>query len=453
MRTHLFLPALLALAIPAASLVARADPSGHDMPDDGTTFDHDLVIGTDGAEIVLSNPLRLLDHRHDPVGWSRKERVTREDRRNGHLLHFDTGGDGGYGVRVTDGPLRPREREHVAGSIVLRLRVGESGVLLDGGYAWPHEDSPEVDDSQGRLLDIPPGDYAATITSIARPHDGSGRYLDVASPDGPMVDYVVRLDAVEDLETVPMMEAVPLLYPGEPPSTRTFEPMTWFGEPCEDVPSVALLLPTGADALPAPGTGWTDVAPAGLHEHVHGTGGAGTGFPDEPGADAIDGSFGFGFRELHVVLAPNDVPGTVGRLAGASGWSVSYRDGERAAEMFGGVSCAVRILGRADPPDADAALASSFAFVAIESLRPLASNDGGAASDALVASYAAWLRRSGRRDLRYRLAEIEETTEPRHRFSLVSTKVEPPAERLSDWIVREGAVRDRALSAWIDGQH
>ena len=421
------------------------------MPDDKTTFDHDLVIGTDAAHIVLSDPLRLLDHRHDPVGWPWMERVTRKDRRNGHFLHFDTGGDGGYGVRVTDGSLRPRELEHVAGSIVLRLRVGDSGVLIDGGYAWPHEDSPEVDDSQGHLLDVPPGDYAATITSIARPSDDSGRYLDVTSPDGPMADYVVRLDAVEDLESVPMMEAIPVLYPGEPPSTRPLESMAWSGESCEEVPSVALLLPTRADALPAPGTGWTEVAPAGLHEHVHGTGGPGAEFLDGLDTDDLGGSFGF--HELHVVLAPDDVPDAIGRLVGASGWGVSYRDGEMQAEMFGGVRCAVRVLGRADPPAADAALARSFAFVAIEPLRPLASSDGGTASDALVASYAAWLRRGDRKALRYRLAEIEETTDPRHRFSLVSTRVEPPAEQLSDWIASEGAVRDRALSVWIDGQH
>lgn len=206
-------------------------------------FDHRAIIGTDGAEIVLADLERLLDHRHDPSGWQYTAGATLEDRRSGRFLYFSTGGDGGYEVRVTDGVLEPREAEHAAGSIVLRLRVGQAGLLLDGGYAWPNADSPALDDSLGARLNVPSGDYAATITAIDRPTDGEHNFTDADHPEGPLADYVVRLTTVDDFIDVPMMDARPDLRVYENPSTSPFDPMSYFEEECGEVPTVAIRRP------------------------------------------------------------------------------------------------------------------------------------------------------------------------------------------------------------------
>ena len=423
-------------------------------------FDHERVVGTDGAEIVLANPARLLAHRYDPYGWQYTAGGSLEERRGGHLLYFSTGGDGGFGVRVTDGQLRTREARHASASMTLRLRVEDDELLLDGGYAWPGEDSSELDDSLGFRLDVPSGHYAATVTAIDRPSDNSSRYLDVDDPEGPVADYVIQLREVRDVEDAPMMDGQPVLLPGESPSTRPFERMTTFEERCEGVPATAIFLPLREERLPEPGGYWTGAVPPALFEHARSTRRArdersGLGFEFDP-FDAADADIYFGDDSiaLDLVIAPADTANSIGALVAVSGWSRSPSSDALSAttELSGAVPCAVRITGAVDPPGELASLAGAVAFVAIEPMPLDVKRSDETASDALVEAYTAWLGRSARGDARYRRAAIAEVADPRHRFIEIVRRSDPPTERLVEWLGAEAEARDRGLGAWLEGQ-
>lgn len=440
----------------------------------GTGFDHERVVGTDGAQILLANPARLLAHRRDPQGWQYTAGGTLEDRRGGHFLYFSTGGDGGFGVRVTDGRLRSREARYAAGSMTLRLSVENDELLLDGGYAWPGDDYSELDDSLGFRLDVPSGHYAATVTAIERPSDDSSRYLDVDDPEGPTADYVIQLREVGDIENAPMMEGQPVLIAGESPSAQPFEPMATFAERCDEVPATAIFLPLGDGRLPLPDGYWRGVVPLALFEYARraaranhelsdsdsdsgfGFSGSSTGSSSGFDFSSFDAEFHYSDVSLgpSLVIAPAGTADSVGALVVVSGWSrsLSLDKSEANSELSGGVPCAVRITGAATPPTELGPLAGTVAFVAIEPVPLDATRPADDASNALVEAYVAWLGRGARVDARYRRAAIEEIADPRHRFVEIVRQSDPPTGPFVEWLGAEACARDRGLGAWLEHQ-
>jgi len=423
------------------------------MTDSRAGFDYRAIVTTDGAQIILADPARLLEHRHDPLGWQNTAGGTIEDRQNGHFLYFSTGGDGGFEVRVTDRPLEPRESEHAAGSIVLRLRVGQTGLLLDGGYAWPDESTSELDDSLGSYLDVPTGDYAAKITVIGRPIDSEYHFTDVDDPEEPLVDYVIQLEKVKDFTDVPMMEASPSLIAFESPAVRPFDPMSHFNENCSEVPMVAILRPIENDQLPSPGGNWKGRIPLALFEYVNAEQSSDTTFGLEHDGAIEYGFFGYS-SNLPVIVASSSLPGTVGALI--SVYARSRLPGENdtvLTELYGTVRCAVTISGPSTPPDGLDSLGNIVDFVSIVALPLDAAKPEDVVSAALVNAYTGWLERSDRRDVRYRLATVSEIVDPRHRFSEIVQHIEPPAGQLAQWIAADAVSRDKALTSWLEQQY
>ena len=422
------------------------------MTDSLADFNYKTIVSTDGAQIVLADPASLLEHRHDPGGWQYTAGATLIDRQNGHFLYFSTGGDGGFEVRVTDRQLDPRESEHAGKSIVLRLRVGQAGLLLDGSYAWPDESAPELDDSYGSYFDIPTGDYAATITVIDRPMDSEYRFTDIDDPEGPLVDYVIQLDKVKDFTNVPMMEAMPTLIAYESPSIHEFYPMSYFEENCSVVPMVGIRRPLEDNQLPAPGGYWEGRVPSTLYEYVK------ADQPSDPMFDAEDesgtgyGYFGFP-SNLPVVVAPDSLAGTVGAFMSIYARSHSPGEYDSILKLHGSVRCAVTITGTAQATDELASLSSGVDYVSIDPLPLDASEPDTLVSEALISAYAGWLERSARQDVRYRKAAVSEIIDPRHRFAEIIRYIEPPADQLAKWIAANTDSRDKALTSWLGRQN
>ena len=422
------------------------------MTDSLADFNYKTLVSTDGAQIVLADPASLLEHRHDPGGWQYTAGATLKDRQNGRFLYFSTGGDGGFEVRVTDRQLDPRESKHVGTSIVLRLRVGQAGLLLDGSYAWPDESAPELNDSYGSYLDIPTGDYAATITVIDRPMDSEYRFTDIDDPEGPLVDYVIQLDKVEDFTNVPMMEAMPALIAHEGTFMSEFYPMSYFEENCGKVPMVAIRRPLENRQLPAPGGRWEGRVPLTLYQYVEADQSSDTMVGSE--ADSANGYGFFGFpSNLPVVVAADSLAGTVGALISIYARSHSPGEHDSILKLHGSVRCAVSITGTAMATDELASLDGGVDYVSINPLPLDASKSDDLVTEALINAYAGWLERSTRHDVRYRKAAVSEIVDSRHRFAEIIRYIEPPADQLAKWIAANTDSRDKALTSWLERQN
>ena len=48
------------------------------MTDSQAEFNYQALVGTDGAEIFLADPMRLLEHSNDPTGWQHTAGAQRE---------------------------------------------------------------------------------------------------------------------------------------------------------------------------------------------------------------------------------------------------------------------------------------------------------------------------------------------------------------------------------------
>ena len=423
------------------------------MTDSLAEFNYQTLVGTDGAEIFLADPTRLLEHSNDPTGWQHTAGATLEDRQNGHFLYFSTGGDGGFEVRVTDGQLDPRETRHAGGSIVLRLRIGQTGLLLDGGYAWPDGYDTGLNDRYGSYLDVPAGDYAATITVIDRPLDSEYSFTDDDDPEGPLADYVIQLEQVADIADVPMMDAMPNLLAYESPTTSAFYPMSGFSENCSEVPKVAIRMPLENGQLPAPGGTWQSRVPLALYEYVKTEQSSDPMFGLE--LNEVEGYGYFGFpSNIPVIVAPNSLASTVGASISVYARSWMPDENENALpNLHGSVRCAVTITGPAPSPDELNSLDDVVDFVSIVALPLDASRSDDLVSEALGDAYAGWLKRSTRKDVRYRLAAASEIIDSRHRFTEMIRYTEPPADQLAKWIAADAVSREKALTAWLEQQY
>lgn len=165
------------------------------------------------------------------------------------------------------------------------------------------------------------------------------------------------------------------------------------------------------------------------------------------------GFFGYP-SNLPLIVASASSAGTVGTLISVDAWSRLPGENKTAlTELHGGVRCAVNITGAASPPDKLASLNGVVDFVSIVALPLSASKSDDPVSDALINSYAGWLKRSTRRDIRYRLAAVSETIDPRHRFTEIIKHVKPQADQLAKWIAADAVSRDKALTSWLDQQH
>lgn len=170
-------------------------------------LDRTVVVGTEGAGFCLFHPDDLR-HRQDSGGWMSEDFACGAEFDAGTFVGWETGGDGGFLIRVTDGDLTPREAANVTVSWDFRYRARRGRVLLDNGdhvpptrYDWPIDDD--------LWFEIPDGDYCVTIYGINEEE----------RTDGGLPEYVVRFRPVRRLEQVKVrcrvVQRIDALY-GEP---------------------------------------------------------------------------------------------------------------------------------------------------------------------------------------------------------------------------------------------
>lgn len=195
------------LQVGLASVAAAATPALAQRPDDkAKPLDQSFVIGTDTASIYLYHPADLAHRLKSPDGWERYGFACGKEFAAGRLVLFTTGGDGGYGVRVTTGKLTDRERKMFIASWDFRFRVRHGKVCLDGGYHVPNEDfeepKPEYDFRE--WFELPNGDYRVEVSDIdAFKEPGMVNADGTLKPEG-LPAYVVRFERVEKLDAVPV---------------------------------------------------------------------------------------------------------------------------------------------------------------------------------------------------------------------------------------------------------
>jgi hypothetical protein len=189
------------------------ETENHTMPEPSPgQLDQKIIAGTDGASFYLYHPKDLEHRMTSPLAWPSYHFACQPEFEAGRLVAFDTGGDGGYGFRITGGPLTKREKKWLASSWEFRYAVRHERVYLDGGYSLPSADYfDESEDHPEQWISLPNGKYKVTVNAIewyseTGAVDDNGRATDHALPS-----YVVQFSPVIDFETIEVSRTPPRL--------------------------------------------------------------------------------------------------------------------------------------------------------------------------------------------------------------------------------------------------
>jgi len=176
------------------------------------TLDVSRRVGTDVATWFLFHPDDLAHRRDDPLDWWAYDFAVRKEFAAGALVAVETGSDGGYTVRCTDGSLSEREGRYRVAVCTFRLRVRHGRLYLDGGDALPcaeAQDRPE--DHPDRWIAVANGAYRVTVHAIAWYEDPDALNAHGAVADDALPDYVAVFAPVADLDAVAPPPALPRL--------------------------------------------------------------------------------------------------------------------------------------------------------------------------------------------------------------------------------------------------
>jgi hypothetical protein len=159
-------------------------------------LDHTLTFATDTATLAIFDP-EVLRHRIDDDDWWTGNALAIPELLAGDIALSGLGGDGVYAVRVTDGDLRPDERDY-ANQVtpVLGIRIQSGKCFIGAAEALPGEGlliSPQsAEDCPGEFIDLPKACFDARIYAIGW-HDSPRWWRESGSaPDAP-ADLVVTL--------------------------------------------------------------------------------------------------------------------------------------------------------------------------------------------------------------------------------------------------------------------
>ena len=235
------------------------------------------------------------------------------------MVAFDTGGDGGYAFRATDGSLTDREKKWLANSWEFRLVVRHRRVYVDGGYALPSDDYfDESDDHPEQWVELPNGNYKVTVNAIEWYSEPGGVDSKGRPTDKSLASYVIQFRVVDDLSSVRSSRTPPRLETSKdyPVSESTsFADYDVFGGTKDEVDSEYVVVVNERFA-PIPG----------FHVSVEST---------QSFYDAIYGSVGNQMlpdRIEELVIATSDQTPCLGVVARASGasrrgdepWTISF---------------------------------------------------------------------------------------------------------------------------------
>ena len=151
-----------------------------------------IDIGTDVATLVIHHPETLAHRADHPIAWYAEGFAFEAEAREGRLVAWGTGADGGYRVRFVrlggegDG-LLASERPHAAGHAEFRLRSDLGHVFLDNTDGLPGEEQQVAlaDERRDLAFPLPNGLYRVRVTAIAE-------------PEGETPDFVVAFTPVDE---------------------------------------------------------------------------------------------------------------------------------------------------------------------------------------------------------------------------------------------------------------
>jgi hypothetical protein len=128
---------------------------------------------------------------------------------------FDTGGDGGFQIRLTTAELTAREKKYAGTFCDFRLKVRHERVLLDNGNHLPC-DEPRRDPIREDLwFNLPNGNYRVTVHAIAWDSEPSALDSDGTRKAGKLPSYVIRFRPVTRLDSIRLIaHTSPLIEPG-----------------------------------------------------------------------------------------------------------------------------------------------------------------------------------------------------------------------------------------------
>lgn len=141
-----------------------------------------VILGTDGASFLLyhpedfpgqpDRPMECLNH---DFAWNKEV---------GKVIAFCTGGDGGFGFRLTSGALTARERRWRTCSAEFLYTVRHGEILLDNGCGY-----------DSFTFDIPNGHYRVTLHAIDWSEEPGAEEM---PPEERLTNYVVCFEPVAD---------------------------------------------------------------------------------------------------------------------------------------------------------------------------------------------------------------------------------------------------------------
>jgi hypothetical protein len=172
---------------------------------DAGKLDQTVTVGTDGAQFFLFHPDDLKHRNGSPTGWVGYPFAVTPEFVAGNLVAFDTGGDGGFRIRLTTEDLTAREKKFAGASCDFRLKVRQERVLLDNGNHIPGDEpqrDPIREDLWVKLLN---GNYRVTVYAIDSDRDPDALDQGGKRKEDSLPDYVIRFRPVGRLDSVKLV--------------------------------------------------------------------------------------------------------------------------------------------------------------------------------------------------------------------------------------------------------
>ena len=189
------------------------------IKDQTSRLNETRVVSTDSASWFLFHPEDLKHRDKDPINWWTYDFAIGSEFAAGTIIGVTTGGDGSYGVRLTDEGLTEREKKYVVKSQSFRLKVRHSRLLIDGGYVLPCEYGEEVAEDSDDWISIPNGDYQVIVYALAWYEELGSVDQEGMATEKALPAYIAVFEAVQNLNTVEIPRSIPQLDPTRPEHT------------------------------------------------------------------------------------------------------------------------------------------------------------------------------------------------------------------------------------------
>ncbi len=199
----LFSAAAGAAPVQAQDTTPQGVPPGqaHPAASEGET----VQIGTDVAGLFIFHPDDLKHRADNPIAWYAYDFAFARESAAGNLIGFSTTSDGGYTLRLTQGPLTRDETQFAGPNLAFPYEVRHGRVYVDNSDGLPGvEQMDQPDEFPDRWVEMPNGKYRVVVTGIDRAQPGAPADLPV---------YVVRFEAVDSLAAVPPLAGYPEIEP------------------------------------------------------------------------------------------------------------------------------------------------------------------------------------------------------------------------------------------------